>query len=62
MNAHHVSIGAVLCGLAVKTGLWKVRFPTREGGPQKRMEFVRSEIYPGLTKILKIEQEVGAVD
>lgn len=60
VNAHHVSIGAVLCGLAVKTGLWKERFPTREGGPLKRLEFVRSEIYPGLAKIVKIEQDVGS--
>jgi len=60
VSAHHVSIGAVLCGLAVKTGIWKERFPTREGGPLKRLEFVRSEIYPGLAKILKIEKEVGA--
>jgi hypothetical protein len=61
VKSHHVSIGAVLCGLAVKTGIWKDRFPTREGGPLKRVEFVRSEIFPGLARILKIEQEVGSV-
>ena len=60
VTAHHVSIGAVLCGLAVKMMLWKERFPSAGGGPAKRLEFLQSEIHPGLEHIRRIEQNVGA--
>ena len=56
VQAHHVSIGAVLCGLSVKLGLWQDRFANRGGGPNKRLEFIRSEIVPGLERINQIEQ------
>lgn len=59
VTAHHVSIGAVLCGLAVKMRLWKERFVNRSGAPIKRMEFIRSEIVPGLSQIRKIEEQAG---
>ncbi len=61
ITAHHVSIGAVLCGLAVKMALWNERFPARAGGPVKRLEFVNSEIRPGLRHIKQIEQKVGSI-
>ncbi len=59
--AHHVTIGGVLCGLAVKMNLWKARF-THGGGPHQRLEFVKSEILPGLSYIKALEQSarVGA--
>lgn len=59
VTAHHVSIGAVLCGLAVKMRLWKERFVNRSGAPIKRMEFIRSEIVPGLSQIRRIEEQAG---
>ena len=52
---HHLTIGGVLCGLAVKMNLWKHRF-ARGGGPVRRLEFIRSEILPGLAHIKTIEQ------
>ncbi|WP_247876067.1 hypothetical protein [Azospirillum sp. TSH100] len=52
---HHLTIGGVLCGLAVKMNLWKHRF-SRGGGPVRRLEFIRSEILPGLAHIKTIEQ------
>lgn len=59
IEAHHVTIGGVLCGLAVKMALWKERFPQGEGGPQKRVEFIRLEIVPGLDHINAIERSAG---
>lgn len=61
VTAHHVSIGAVLCGLSVKMKFWKERFPQANGGPSKRLEFLQSEIFPGLEHIRRIEKSVGAV-
>ncbi|TWB42262.1 hypothetical protein [Nitrospirillum viridazoti] len=59
LSAHHVTIGGVLCGLAVKMALWKARFPHGGGGPMKRVEFVRSEILPGLDHISRIEKSAA---
>ena len=53
--AHHVTIGGVLCGLAVKMNLWKLRFANGGGGPNRRIEFVKSEILPGLSHIKALE-------
>ena len=55
VTAHHVSIGAVLCGLAVKMQMWHQRFPQGGGAPPSRVEFIRTEIYPGLGRIKKLE-------
>ena len=59
IESHHVTIGGVLCGLAVKMALWKERFPQGGGGPAKRVEFIRSEIMPGLDHINAIERSAG---
>ncbi len=56
ITAHHVTIGGVLCGLAVKMDLWKLRFARGGGGPNRRIEFVKSEILPGLSHIKALEQ------
>ncbi|HYC05853.1 MAG TPA: hypothetical protein VED40_21345 [Azospirillaceae bacterium] len=61
IESHHVTIGGVLCGLAVKTALWKERFPQGGGAPMKRVEFVRSEIVPGLDHINRIEKSAGNI-
>ncbi len=53
--SNHRSMGGVLCGLAVKMQLWRERFPTAGGGPNKRLEFVRSEIVPGMQLIDELE-------
>ena len=54
--SNHRSIGGVLCGLSVKMQLWRDRFPTASGGPNKRLEFVRSEIVPGMQMIDELEE------
>jgi hypothetical protein len=56
ITSHHVTIGGVLCGLAVKMSLWKARFARGGGGPNRRLEFVKSEILPGLSHIKALEQ------
>jgi hypothetical protein len=61
IESHHTTIGGVLCGLAVKMALWKSRFPQGGGGPQKRVEFIRSEILPGLDHIQAIEASASGV-
>jgi len=58
--ANHVLIGTVLCGLTLKMDLWRERFPKRSGGPQRRQEFVISEIIPGLDRIRGAEAEAAA--
>lgn len=57
--SHHVTIGGVLCGLAVKMDLWKYRFARGGGGPNRRMEFIKSEILPGLSHIKNLEQSAA---
>lgn len=59
ISSHHVTIGGVLCGLAVKMDLWKERFARGGGGPNRRMEFVKSEILPGLSHIKNLEQSAA---
>lgn len=61
ITAHHVTIGGVLCGLAVKMGLWKQRFARGGGGPNRRLEFVKSEILPGLSHIKHLEESASAI-
>jgi len=60
ITAHHVTIGGVLCGLAVKMDLWKARFARGGGGPNRRMEFIKSEILPGMTRIKSLEQSAAS--
>jgi hypothetical protein len=36
--------------------LWRDRFPTASGGPNKRLEFVRSEVVPGMQMIDELEE------
>lgn len=55
ITSHHITIGGVLCGLAVKMNLWKTRFGRGGGGPHRRVEFVKSEILPGLSHIKSLE-------
>lgn len=60
ITAHHVTIGGVLCGLEVKMNLWKNRFARGGGGPNRRMEFIKSEILPGLSHIKALEHSANS--
>jgi hypothetical protein len=56
VTSNHASIGGVLCGLTVKLDLWHERFPSLGGGPAKRAEFLRTEMYHGLHRLMQEEQ------
>ncbi len=60
IQAHHTSIGGVLCGLTVKMNMWQERFGANDGNPNKRVEFVRSEMQPGLSRIQALEEAAMA--
>ncbi len=51
--AHHRSVGGALCGLTLKMDRWRLDFGQNKhgGGPQRRLEFVRREMEPGLDRI-----------
>jgi hypothetical protein len=54
--ASHKTVGGVLCGLSLKMDLWKIRFQGKRAvGPQQRIEFVKTEILPGLNWIKDLE-------
>jgi hypothetical protein len=56
IQAYHVTIGGVLCGLTVKMNAWVRLFPRpSSGGPVKRSEFIMTDIRQGLENITKIE-------
>lgn len=56
IEAYHVTIGGVLCGLTVKMNAWVRLFPKpTSGGPVKRSEFIMTDIRQGLDNITKIE-------
>ncbi len=56
IQAYHVTIGGVLCGLTVKMNAWIRLFPRpTSGGPVKRSEFIMTDIRQGLENITRIE-------
>jgi len=56
IQAYHVTIGGVLCGLTVKMNAWARLFPrATAGGPVKRSEFIMTDIRQGLENITRIE-------
>ncbi len=61
ISDNHVTIGGVLCGLAVKMNLWKLRFARGGGGPHRRIEFIKSEILPGLSHINQLERSARSM-
>lgn len=60
ITAQHSATGAVLCGLVVKFNLWSDRFRTRAGGYQRRLEFMESEMLPGLSALQAMEEKIAA--
>jgi len=59
--SQHTTVGGVLCGLAVKMALWHERFSSGPGGPARRIEFIQSEILPGLKQLVDLEKNSVAV-
>ncbi len=56
IQSHHSTVGGVLCGLTVKMLLWRKRFSSNSGSPQRRVEFIKSEIAPGLSRVKALEE------
>lgn len=57
---HHITVGGVLCGITLKMDHWQERFSKNNpGGPQARLEFIISEILPGLDSIRKLEERAA---
>jgi hypothetical protein len=57
IRSHHVTVGGVLCGLTLKMDHWRERFSRHNpGGPQQRLEFVMSEILPGLDQLKALDK------
>lgn len=55
---NHTSMGSVLCGLVVKMQHWSHEFPDNTvGGPQKRAQFIITEMEPGMEKLRLLENE-----
>ncbi len=57
-TAQHVGMGAMLCGLTVKLIGWRTRFPRKTGTPTDRLEFLASEIVPGLDSIRSVHKKL----
>jgi len=55
----HGATGSVLCGLVVKLNLWEGRFATHGGSFQRRIEFLESEIIPGLSALAATEKRTA---
>jgi hypothetical protein len=60
VTAQHVGIGAMLCGLTVKMACWRSRFPRQSGIPTDRLEFLASEMMPGLDIIRTVQKNLEA--
>lgn len=56
ISRHQRSLAEVLCGLTVKVYEWEDRFPNGGGSPEKRADFVSSEIKPGLDRLWAMER------
>ncbi|NKB57422.1 MAG: hypothetical protein GKS00_13935 [Alphaproteobacteria bacterium] len=52
---HHISIGAILCGLSVKMNGWEHSL-SKGRGLVRRADFVRSDMMQGMEKISQIEE------
>ncbi|MFT6582582.1 MAG: hypothetical protein ACJAU6_003028 [Alphaproteobacteria bacterium] len=61
IQAHHTTVGGVLCGLSVKMDIWTDKFSDGRGGMVKRAEFIMADMTQGLEQILKIEQSAPKV-
>ena len=58
---HHMTLGGVLCGLAVKMDLWDQKFGGGRGGLVQKAEFVMVEMRHGIDIIDRIEKSAPSV-
>jgi len=61
LTSNYSNIGGVLCGLQVKMNLWKERFPGASGSPNKKVDFLKVEIVPGLSSLFELESSAPKI-
>jgi len=62
VKGNHVTIGGMICALSVKMDAWASMFPNRDfGGPQKRAEFIHSELRQGIDRMQKFERDAPKI-
>lgn len=61
LTSNYSNVGGVLCGLQVKMNLWKERFPGAEGSAQKKVDFLKVEIVPGLSSLFELESSAPKI-
>ncbi len=60
IQSNHTMIGGVLCALTVKLDAWTKKFPDRDtGGPNRRADFIISEMIQGIENIERIKTAVA---
>lgn len=52
---HQATLAEVLCGMTVKVYEWRNRFAKPNAAIQQRIDFVLSDLQPGLDRLLKVE-------
>jgi hypothetical protein len=57
IRSHHVSVGAILCGLSVKMNGWQNNLAV-DRGLVRRADFIRSDMMQGMEMINRIEELV----
>lgn len=56
IKSYHTTLGGVLCALSVKLDAWHYLFPHKSaGGPQRRSEFIMTEMRQGMDKIKQLD-------
>ena len=56
IKSYHTTLGGVLCALSVKLDAWHYLFPQKDaGGPQRRAEFIMTEMRQGMDKIKQLD-------
>lgn len=56
IKSYHITLGGVLCALSVKLDAWHYLFPQKNaGGPQRRAEFIMTEMRQGMDKIKQLD-------
>lgn len=61
IQAHHTTVGGVLCGLTVKMDSWMEKFGDGRGGMVKRAEFIMSDMTHGMERISHIEKSAPKI-
>jgi len=56
ITSHQQTLAEVLCGLTVKIYEWEQSFPNAGGSPEKRADFITTQLRPGLDRIWATER------